>query len=109
MWYNVVQREEVRVSNGIEVIWEEPPEGRPGPTGRDPWYTEVLSIVMQRPGYWACIRRYEEKPKAASNAGSLLRKAYKRGKLPPGTWDVRTVLVDGVGKVYVRYGQNSNE
>jgi len=89
--------------DAIEVSWEEPPEPRTGRGYR--WWDEVITLVAQRPGYWACIRRYETKPRQAGNGASVVKRAYKNGQLPPGTWEIRSVTDNGVGKIYVRYTQ----
>jgi len=87
--------------DAIEVNWEDPPVHQVGRGHR--WWDDVIDLVAARPGYWACIRRYETNPKAAGNGASVIKRAYKNGHLPAGTWEIRSATDNGVGKVYVRY------
>jgi hypothetical protein len=65
-----------------EIEWRDPPARYKGsPPGI---WIGLLEQVAQRPGEWACVRRFENLGTAQSRASDL---RTGNVKLPPGKWE----------------------
>jgi len=82
-----------------EPDWREPPEVIRG--RRDHPWIKRLEPLMEHPGRWACVSRFDNVRSAYQIASKLRTVEVKR---PPGKWEFSAnKTADGSGEVFARY------
>lgn len=77
-----------------DIEWRDPPSAYSGRKAGD--WANVLLPLMERPGQWAMVRRYENKASCQASAYALRN---RRLKYPAGSWE----FVARDGELFVRY------